>query len=88
MFPRLDDWYKLPNVKDMFAMLSQDGCQRDTRQKNNLSLPKCLRVSLNMHPEHSVWQKEIMPRKGRVSHSFWDQKVQSLPLWQKIYSFH
>ena len=31
-----DDWYKLPNVKDMFAMLSQDGCQRDTRQKNNL----------------------------------------------------
>ena len=31
-----DDWYKLPSVKDMFAMLSQDGCQRDTRQKNNL----------------------------------------------------
>ena len=29
----------------MFAMLSQDVCQRDSRQKNNLSLLKCLRVS-------------------------------------------
>ena len=43
---RLDDWCKLPNVKDMFAMLSQDGCQRDTRQNNNLSLPKYLTVSV------------------------------------------
>ena len=27
------------------------------------SLPKGLRSPLNMHPEHSVWQKKIMPRK-------------------------
>ena len=38
--------------------------------------------------EYASRAHSLANRIGRFSHSFWDKKVQSLPLWQKIYPFH
>lgn len=42
-----------------------------------------LKNPLNVHLEHSVRQKEIIPnRKRRVSHTVWNQKIPTLYLSQ------